>query len=289
MVTRIEGVDYTNLAAGWPAGLVAAGKKFACRYGGPGGAWKQVDAAEVAALHGAGMAVVANAEGAADGLKFGAAAGRAWARSAGAFWKALGLPAGRPIYLSADFDASAGDMSTLASAFAAAEVELSTSFGYHAGAYAEYDVLEYLYGRGVVRWFWQTYAWSNGKIWRPDKLHIYQHHNGVSIAGGDCDLNTAYQEDYGQWEAQMSFMDDKDFKALAYRVEAIISGRDAVIGGPTAGEKVQTWDKIADVVVAKLASGGAITVEGAPLGEADKPVIVAAVKEAFREGSGPLS
>lgn len=294
-MATIEGVDYTNPGGpGWGKTLAAAGKHFACRYGGPGGSWKELTAAEVADLTGNGVAIVANAEGTADGLKGGYPAGHAWAQDAGEFFAALGMPKGRPVYLSADFDATAGDFDELDAAFRGARDGLAP-FGFEVGAYAEYDVLEHLYGGGVVRWFWQTYAWSGGRIWRPDRLHIYQYRNGVSVAGVDCDLDRAYRQDYGQWGVDMAFMDDKDFAALAYRVEALVSGRETVIGGPTKGEKVMAWNKVADMLavdpeflaaVKKQVAVGDVVVPDRPLGDDDKPAIVAAVKQALAEGVG---
>ena len=98
-----EGVDY-SFARPSPSGLRNAGKKFAVRYGGPGSDSKHLHAAELAALRAVGIDVVANAEGAAGGY-IGAAAGKSWAQSAEAHFRALGMPADRPIYFSVDFDA----------------------------------------------------------------------------------------------------------------------------------------------------------------------------------------
>jgi hypothetical protein len=77
-----EGVDYSSTRPN-PQQLYAAGKRFVVRYGGPGGDWKHLTAAEAASLTGAGLALVANGEGAADGLLGGWDVGVLWARSAG--------------------------------------------------------------------------------------------------------------------------------------------------------------------------------------------------------------
>src|SRR5512139_2450678 len=100
----LEGVDYAFPPRPSAAALAAAGKRFAVRYGGPGSSDKQLDTAEAQALASAGVWIVANAEGSAGGLAGGFAVGASWARTADAHFRACGMPADRPIYLSADFD-----------------------------------------------------------------------------------------------------------------------------------------------------------------------------------------
>src|SRR3954469_17640306 len=103
----VEGVDYAD-ARPSPAGLVRAGKKFVVRYGGPGRTSKQLDATELRSLLAAGLRVVANAEGAANGYR-GRAVGRAWAQQAEEHFRALGMPTDRPIYFSVDRQADSVD------------------------------------------------------------------------------------------------------------------------------------------------------------------------------------
>jgi len=189
----IEGVDYA-FSKPSPAALVAAGKHFACRYGGPGSDGKQLTAGELAALSAAGIAVVANAEGTEDGLKGGYSTGRAWALDADAYFRALGMPADRPIYLSADWDATSSWMDEIDAAMDGAASVLGRA---RVGVYGGYDVIAHLAANGKAKWFWQTYAWSEG-FWHP-AAHIRQYRNGVTIGGADCDLNRAMVTDYGQW------------------------------------------------------------------------------------------
>ena len=70
----VEGVDYAFSRPSIES-LVAAGKKFACRYGGAGSTSKQLDPTEAKALSAAGIVVVANVEGAADGMLGGTLSG----------------------------------------------------------------------------------------------------------------------------------------------------------------------------------------------------------------------
>lgn len=188
-----EGVDYA-----WDrptvAGLAAANKRFVVRYGGPGSAGKQLDAAEARALIAAGIALVANAEGAADGLKGGRTAGIAWARDADAHFRALGMPADRPIYLSVDFDADSAHWPAIDAALRGAAEVLGAA---RVGVYGGYDTIAHCVNAGTARWFWQTYAWSGGR-WHP-RAHIRQYRNHVPLAGGTVDLCQAMVADYGQW------------------------------------------------------------------------------------------
>jgi hypothetical protein len=190
----IEGVDYA-WARPTVASLVAAGKKFACRYGGPGSAGKQLDPAEAVALAAHGLSIVANAEGTADGLAGGWAVGEAWARDAEEHFARCGMPAGRPIYLSVDFDATDSQLKgPVADALLGAGHVLGAG---RVGVYGGYKTIVWARANGLASWFWQTYAWSAGR-WAPGN-HIEQYDNGVSLGGGNIDLNRALKADYGQW------------------------------------------------------------------------------------------
>lgn len=191
---QVEGVDYA-----WSrpdiAQLAAAGKRFACRYGGAGSSGKQLDPAEAQALGAAGIAVVANVEGAADGLLGGWSAGVSWARGAEAHFASCGMPRGRPIYLSVDFDVQSGQWAAVAAALRGAASVLG---GVHrVGVYGGRRAIEWARRDGVAQWFWQTYAWSSG-VWVPGN-HIEQYRNGVALAGATLDLDRALKSDFGQW------------------------------------------------------------------------------------------
>jgi hypothetical protein len=189
----IEGVDYA-WARPTVASLVAAGKRFACRYGGPGSAGKQLDPTEARALAAAGIAIVANAEGRADGLAEGTNAGRDWAVQAEAHFAKCGMPPDRPIYLSVDFDVTVAGWLNVARALNAAAGVLGPA---RVGVYGGYKAMLWARRDDVAAWFWQTYAWSGGR-WAPGN-HCEQYDNGVSMGGGNVDLNRALKADYGQW------------------------------------------------------------------------------------------
>jgi len=190
----IEGVDYAFPPRPNIAQLAAAGKHFACRYGGPGSSDKWLDPAEAAALSAAGIALVANAEGSAAGLAGGFAVGASWARTADAWFRKCGMPADRPIYLSVDFDVQSGQWPAVRDALAGAASEIGLA---RVGVYGGRKAIAWARRDEVATWFWQTYAWSGG-VWEPG-VHIQQYRNGITVAGADCDLNRAMQSDYGQW------------------------------------------------------------------------------------------
>ena len=213
----MEGVDYAGDHP-TPAGLVAAGKRFVVRYGGPGGSWKHLTATEARALTGAGLALVANAEGAADGLLGGWDTGASWARSAEAAFRALGMPAGRPIYLSVDFDC--GPDKQWAACAQALRGAASVVGGARVGVYGSYDVMQWAKRDRVARWFWQTLAWSGGR-WAGHN-HLEQYRTGVSLAGGTVDLCRSKTVDYGQWG--VDDVTQEEINAIAQATAKAVAG-----------------------------------------------------------------
>ncbi len=190
----IEGVDYAFTPHPAPSGLASAGKKFAVRYGGPGGNDKHLHAAEASALAAAGLWIVANAEGTTGGFA-GTSAGKSYASSADSGFRALDMPSDRPIYFSVDYAVTAAQWPAVAAALRGAASVIGAS---RVGVYGSLNCVRWARRDGVAAWFWQTYAWSGGQ-W-ADGNHLEQYHNGVSVAGGDCDLNRALTADYGQWQ-----------------------------------------------------------------------------------------
>lgn len=195
MTTPLQlGVDYAWQRPAVTA-LVAAGKTFACRYGGPGGTGKQLDAIEVAALTSHGISIVSNAEGVANAF-VDAAAGVAWATQARDHFRALGMPVDRPIYFSCDFNAANGDLMRIDTALRAAAGVIGAS---NVGVYGDAQVIGHCATTRSAKWFWQTLAWSDGQ-WSPLN-HIEQYRNAVTLPGSTAviDLDRAMKQDFGQW------------------------------------------------------------------------------------------
>jgi hypothetical protein len=191
----IEGVDYAFPPRPHASELARAGKKFAVRYGGPGSSDKQLDPAEANALAAAGLWIVANAEGSAQGLLGGFDVGASWARTAAAHFHNCGMPDDRPIYLSVDFDVTSAQWPGVRDALAGAASVVGLA---RVGVYGGRRAIQWARRDQVAAWFWQTYAWSGG-VWEAGN-HLEQYRNGVTIDGADCDLDRALKDDFGQWQ-----------------------------------------------------------------------------------------
>jgi hypothetical protein len=174
------GVDY-SFARPSPGGLYAEGYTFAARYFSHD-ASKDVSKAEADALWAAKVDVISNWEATAQGALNGHAQGVADAQAADAQATAAGMPAGRPIYFSIDFDASPAQQAALNAYFDGVASVIGVA---RTGAYAGYYVVQRLFDAGKIKWAWQTYAWSGGQ-WEA-RAQLRQVLNGVTAAGdGAC-------------------------------------------------------------------------------------------------------
>lgn len=190
-----EGVDYA-FSRPPVAALVAAGKRFACRYGGAGTSDKWLTVAEADDLSEAGIGIVANVEGSASGMLGGRDTGARWATNADRHFQGIGMPSNRPIYLSVDFDVRSGQWPAVADALRGAIAAIGID---RVGVYGGRRAIEWARRDSLARWFWQTYAWSGTPTYWVPGSHIQQYRNGVTIGGADCDLNRSLTVDYGQW------------------------------------------------------------------------------------------
>jgi hypothetical protein len=189
----MEGVDYAwarpDLDELW-----AAGKRFVCRYLAylPNG--KVLGSSERAALHAKGFAIVLNWEQSSGDMTKGYATGVTHATEALRQANALGAPSWVPIYFSCDVNVvNPTQLDAVQAYLNGAASMLGRS---RVGVYAQYSVIEALVP-GTAAYGWQTYAWSNGKV--SARAHFLQYHNGVIVAGADCDLNRSLQDAFGAW------------------------------------------------------------------------------------------
>ncbi len=212
-----KGVDY-SWARPSPSGLKSGGYTFACRYLSHDTSGKNITAAEAKALWAAGVDVVANFEDSATNALSGYNQGVADAKYAESLANGAGIPSGRPIYFSIDFDATPGDQTAINAYFdgVASVIGLART-----GAYGGYYPIERLFNAGKIKWGWQTYAWSGGQ-W-DSRAQLRQVQNGIT-AGGDancCDEDEAVASDYGQWHAAppntppRGYLDSADCNAIA--------------------------------------------------------------------------
>jgi hypothetical protein len=193
----IEGVDFSFARPGAKA-LLAAGKHFVVRYlpyalGGATDGGKGLTAAEIKEYRAAGLDIVLNFEWYAARMKHGHDAGLTDGRASQAAFDKLGIPNTLPVYFSADWDATSGEQAAIDAYLKGAASVLGAG---RVGVYGSFDVINRCRRNGTARWFWQTYAWSGGRL--SGAAHLYQYHNGQHINGA-VDLTRALVPEFGQW------------------------------------------------------------------------------------------
>lgn len=190
-MATVPGVDYP-----WPpypggVALKAAGKVFACRYLSHDTRGKNLSRAEADDLAAHDVWCVLVWETTANRAGAGRTAGVADAKTAEAQAAAAGMPSGRPIYFAVDYDATPTDVDAYFQGVASVISVART------GVYGGYRVVKHLLDAGLAKWAWQTSAWSGGQ-WDP-RANLRQPLGTLHINGADCDIDTAYTPDYGQW------------------------------------------------------------------------------------------
>lgn len=180
------------------AALKAAGASFVCRYvyphtQSPGG--KNLTKAEANTYLGGGLKVVSNYESHASRALEGFNAGAADAVEADAQHRACGGGSTDPIIFSVDVDVTnSAQMTAVGQYFRGVISKLGLA---RTGAYGEYEVIRYLLNNKLIRYAWQTYAWSHGLY--DERTQLSQDKNGLKVGGADVDYDTAHAADYGQW------------------------------------------------------------------------------------------
>jgi hypothetical protein len=114
------------------------------------------------------------------------------------------MPATRPIYFSVDGD-TRNFTSSQWGAVLAFFREVNSVIGVdRTGVYGGRNTVENLKAAGLVKYLWQTVAWSGG-VWSPH-AHVRQGDlsradkgMNVSQCNGTIDINDAVVPDFGQW------------------------------------------------------------------------------------------
>lgn len=186
------GLDY--VAGPSPTMLKAQGVTFVCRYLSKVNALtvrKILTASEAKALSQAGISIVSNYEWYANRALEGVASGVTDAQIAQSQHSECGGPPDKPIYFSVDCDC-AGEQTVEYFKGVASVLGLDRT-----GVYGSYRVVKYLLDNGLIKWVWQTYAWSGG-AW-DSRANIKQYRNGVILAGHSVDYDESTGSDFGQW------------------------------------------------------------------------------------------
>ena len=188
----VFGIDY---AWGRPgvAALKKAGAVFVARYFSHDVTGKNLTAGEARQLSDAGIWITGVWESAASRPLAGRAAGVADAKAAAEQAKTCGMPAGRPIYFAADWDATAGQQDEIHAYLDGAASVLGRD---RVGLYAGYGPIKRAFDAKKIAFGWQTYAWSGGK-WDP-RAQLQQYSNDHYINGVGCDYDRG-EGDFGQW------------------------------------------------------------------------------------------
>lgn len=199
-----EGVDYSTARPSLTA-LVAAGKQFAVRYL----CWlpnpKAVTRAEALKLWAAGINLILVWETTERAAMGGRGAGRQHAAEAVRQAKALGFPDDVVIYFAVDFNPQPSELSTINAYFDGICEVMPWS---RVGVYGGLRTIVAAKDQSWARFLWQTYAWSGG-VWHQS-AHARQYHNGVTIGGGDLDLDLAMVDFIGQFNADGNVYSWKD-------------------------------------------------------------------------------
>ncbi|MEV6767553.1 DUF1906 domain-containing protein [Nocardia sp. NPDC051030] len=193
------GLDY---AAGRPdaSAIRAAGFDFVVRYlsaGGPSLPGKLLTPAEADDLRAHDISIVSNWETTAARMLDGFGAGVTDARAALAQALRCGGRADRPIYFSADFDATPQQQGAINAYLDGAATVLGRA---NVGIYGGYWPISRALDAGVATWAWQTVAWSGGNL--EPRRSILQTGRQVIVDGVECDVNETDRIDFGQWDVE---------------------------------------------------------------------------------------
>lgn len=176
----------TKLNESMVENLKRAGVKAAGRYLGDAGSWKAMSPAEANIILKAGLSIFSIWEtNPTNPAYFSAQQGQNDAVAASRYARSVGQPQGTPIYFTVDYDAGTGDLGPITAYFRAIK---AAQTGYAVGAYGSFRIIEELGRSGMADCFYQTYAWSAGKL--SAYTHLYQFQNDRTIAGIRVDLDS---------------------------------------------------------------------------------------------------
>lgn len=176
-----------------PATLRSVGASFAARYLSYDSG-KNLSPSEARWLSQAGIDLVVVWETTAARALSGYNAGVEDARAALAQARACGKPDWAPIYFAVDIDESPGEASVVESYFRGVNAVLGVA---RTGVYGGFWTVKRLFEAGVIKYGWQTIAWSGG-MWYP-RSQLRQVGVDHVLAGVGDDPDLAVAADFGQW------------------------------------------------------------------------------------------
>ncbi|MET8648292.1 DUF1906 domain-containing protein [Nocardia aurea] len=169
----------------------------------PGAEWmagKPLRAAEVDALHEAGLTIVSNyqyGKGPTADWRGGLEAGKRHAARGLELHRAAGGPDDRPIYASIDDNPSAVDFATMIAPYLLGwESVLGKE---NVGIYANSPTIDLARIAGLGSWYWQ-HNWGTPKGFVHAAAHLHQFEiDKRAVDGVGVDLNAVLRPEYGQW------------------------------------------------------------------------------------------
>ena len=170
------------------------GYSFVARYLAVDGGSKLITKTEADQIRAHGLGLVLVYEQYAGRAKEGRAAGKADGQTALTQARSVGFPDTRPVYFAVDYETTEADQAAIDEYLRGAADSIGAN---RVGVYGSYAVVERCFTNGSARFFWQTYAWSAGKI--STRTHILQYSNGQTVGGASVDLNESKQADFGAW------------------------------------------------------------------------------------------
>jgi LysM repeat protein len=192
----------TKLSAEKAKALYAAGIRLIGRYIGSPSSWKTLELAEVKALKDAGIKIYSIRQTTNNVASFfNYAKGVTEAKEAETWAHSINQPNGTAVYFSVDFDAKGSALDAVKQFFKGVAVTLKD---YKVGVYGSYGVVEALSETTYTDYYFQTYAWSGGKV--SKYADLFQYKNGQAIAGVTVDYNEI-KDDAGEWGVVASKVD----------------------------------------------------------------------------------
>ena len=191
------GIDCASpISASGATMLVNSGNIFVGRYMVPKSnstEWKRLGSNEVKILTNANLLILSVFELSAGRPSGGASVGELDGKSAVNEAKLLKMPRSGCIYFAVDYDAKSSDFGAIEAYLRAAKTQIGR---YKIGVYGNYNVIEAMKSRGVCDCYWQTYAWSNGKV--SSNANVFQYKNDTQLGGLSVDLDKAFGNE-GLW------------------------------------------------------------------------------------------
>lgn len=223
--------------------LKAAGVEVIGRYIGSQSSWKTIKNAERDAIIGAGLKIVSIYEtNPTKRAYFTAEQGKSDALAAAAAAVALGQAKETPIYFTVDYGAPEGDYDAIAAYLKAVAANLSA---YKVGIYGHYGIIKLAHDKKLAERFFQTYAWSAGKVY--PNTDLYQNKNGQHLAGLTVDFGELGSE-LSAWPVDAP----KPVKKVVAKKAASKKSGSVV---PYPGHLIQSGDKGKDVIRIQNAVG----------------------------------